>query len=133
MAKPHEARHYLRDVSSPMKLRLGGAVKNLRGLAEALDIMDEKTFKAHMGGKRNDFASWVKTELGDDVLATRMRLSKTREDMLKAVDDRYIELDEILAKCHITSGEFMSLGAVDFVIGVVIGFLGGLILATLFG
>ena len=130
MAKVHEAKHYLRD-AKPMKLRLG-SVKNLKSLAEALDLMDTKTFRTHMKGK-NSFAAWISRELGDDELAKRMRMSKTQEDMLKAVDDRYIELDEIIASSHMTSGEFLSIGAVDFIIGVIIGFMGGLILATLFG
>lgn len=84
-------------------------------------------------GKKNDFAGWVSRELGDDDLAKRMRLSRTREDMLKAVDDRCIEVDELIASSHMTSGEFLSIGAVDFIIGMIIGFMGGLILATLFG
>lgn len=130
MVKFHEAKHYLRDVR-PLKIR-SWKVKNLRCLAEALDLMDNKTFKSHIRGK-NSFAAWVERELGDDDLAKRMRLSRTREDLLKVADDRYIELDEVIASSHMTSGEFLSIGAVDFVIGIIIGFMGGLILATLFG
>ncbi len=133
MVTAKEAEHILRHVKDDRSFRLhmGASIRSLKEMAEALDIMADRTFGHHVSEARNDFASWVKDVLGDDQLAAGLCKMKGREAILKAVDDRIEELERRMAESHVTTKELMSMGAVDFVIGMIIGFIGGLVVATL--
>jgi len=128
-----EAEHILRHVKDDrsFKLHMGTSIRSLREMAEALDLMADKTFNHHVTETRNDFSNWVKDVLEDEELAMQIHHLKGREAILKKVDDRIAELEKKMAESHITTKELMSMGAVDFVIGMIIGFIGGLVLAAM--
>lgn len=133
MTTAKEAEHILRDVrgNKVFQLHMGAGLNSLKDLAEALDIMSEKTFGHHVSDKKNDFASWVKEVLEDERLADDLEKCKTRQSVLKKIDERIEELEYKLSQSHVTTKEIMGLGAVDFIVGLIIGFLGGLVLASL--
>ena len=133
MTTVKEAEHILRDVKGAkvFQLHMGADINSLKDLAEALDIMSDKTFGHHVSAKKNDFAAWVRAVLEDDPLADDMLKCKTKQSSLKKIDERIEELDYRLSQSHITTKEIMGLGAVDFIVGLIVGFLGGLVLASL--
>ncbi len=63
-------------------------VKNLSELSDVMKEMDDETFSYHVGEGRNDFSSWVKDIIGDNVLAGKLNQLKSREEMNKAVEVR---------------------------------------------
>lgn len=133
MATAKEAEHILRPVKGQhvFQLHMGASIHSLKELAEALDLMAEKSFQHHVTESRNDFSNWVKDVLGDDELAAVIHPLRGREAILKKLDDRIEQLEHKLAESHVTTKELMSMGAVDFVIGLIIGFIGGLIVAMM--
>jgi hypothetical protein len=133
MVSAKEAEHILRHVKDDRSFRLhmGTSIRSLKELSEALDIMADRTFHHHVTEARNDFSNWVKDVLGDEELAEGMRRLRGREAILKRVDDRVEELEKKMSESHVTTKELMSMGAVDFVIGMIIGFIGGLVLAMM--
>ena len=133
MVSAKEAEHILRHVKGDhaFRLHMGTSIRSLKEMAEALDIMADRTFHHHVTDARNDFSSWVKDVLGDEGLAGSLRGIKSREAMVAKMDGRIEELEKKMAESHITTKEIMSMGAVDFVIGMIIGFIGGLVLAVM--
>lgn len=65
------------------KTHTGIEIWGLQDLLDYLEITDEKTFKHHVSGKKNDFAQWIDNVLGDKDLATRLRTTK---NLLKTQD-----------------------------------------------
>src|SRR3989344_5796651 len=116
MVTVKEAEYILRHVKddSAFRLHMGTNIRSLKELAEALDIMADKTFTHHITETRNDFGNWTRDVLGDTELATSLHKLKTREAILKKVDDRIEELERKMAESHITTKDFMGMGAVDF-------------------
>ncbi len=133
MVSIKDAEHILRDVKGQkaFQLHMGANINSLKDLAEALDIMSEKTFNHHVSASKNDFAAWVRDVLEDEELAAVIAKCKTKQNALKKIDERIEELDYRLSQSHITTKEIMGLGAVDFIVGLIVGFLGGLVLASL--
>ncbi len=133
MTSAKEAEHILRQVKDDraFRLHMGTSIRSLKELAEALDLMADRSFAHHVTGARNDFGIWIKDVIGDDELARSVAKLQNREAILKKVDDRIEELVQKMAESHVTTKELMSMGAVDFAIGMVIGFIGGLIVAAL--
>ncbi|NQV09395.1 hypothetical protein HQ529_06095 [Candidatus Woesearchaeota archaeon] len=60
----------------------GSVIKDLKGLAEALDQMSDDTFYYHVGELRNDFHNWTKDVLKEVELAEKLLDDKTRESHL---------------------------------------------------
>jgi len=133
MTTAREAEHILRDVKNPsaFNLHMGVSLHSLKDLAEALDIMSDTTFKHHVSDKKNDFGNWVGDVLMDKQLAADIKNLKTKTSILKKVDERIEELEYRLSQSHITTKEILGFGAVDFIVGLIIGLLGGLVLASL--
>lgn len=133
MVSAKEAEHILRSVKDDraFKLHMGTTIRSLKELAEALDLMADRTFHHHVTETRNDFGNWVRDVLSDHELAQSVAKLKTREAILKKLDDRIEELEHKMAESHVTTKELMSMGAVDFVIGMIIGFIGGLVVAAM--
>ncbi len=133
MASAKEAEHILRHVKDDkaFRLHMGTSIRSLKEMAEALDIMADKTFSHHVTETRNDFSTWVRDVLGDDQLADSIKSLRSREAVVKKVEARVGELERKMAESHITTSELMSMGAVDFVIGMIIGFIGGLVLSMM--
>jgi hypothetical protein len=128
-----DAEHILRDVKGKgvFQLHMGATINSLKDLAEALDIMSDKSFGHHVTATKNDFGSWIRDVLGDTELADAVYKCKSKQSILKKVDERIEELEYRLSQSHITTKEIMGLGAVDFIVGLIVGFLGGLVLASL--
>jgi len=133
MTTAKEAEHILRDVKGKavFQLHMGASINSLKDLAEALDIMASKTYGHHVTSSRNDFANWIREVLDDEDLADAVKKCKGKESVLKKIDERIEALEYKLSQSHITTKEILGLGAVDFIVGVIIGFLGGLVLASL--
>ncbi|OIO63655.1 hypothetical protein COT48_06245 [Candidatus Woesearchaeota archaeon CG08_land_8_20_14_0_20_47_9] len=75
-------------------IHMGSSIRNIRELAEAIDIMDERSFKHHMRDDKNDFATWVKDVIGDFELAAEMQRINTREGLVNAIKRRILDLAE---------------------------------------
>ncbi len=69
----------------------GTEIRSLEGLVSALKDMDESIFRTHVDDDHNDFADWIGLVMGDDSLAEKMRSMKTREALLKALEDLYVK------------------------------------------
>ena len=63
----------------------GRVLRNLRDLVNALESMDEKIFKHHVSGKKNDFAAWIKDVFGETKLATSIAKNKTASSIAKKI------------------------------------------------
>jgi len=64
----------------------GSIARNLEDLKNVLLKMDKKCFIYHVNKEKNDFSIWVKEVLGDDVLADKLKKSKTIKTIIKAVE-----------------------------------------------
>jgi len=79
--------HYFRLIN-------GRILKNLHELANALKSIDDAAFKFHVNENGNHFGNWVRDVFKDEALANSIFSSKTREEMLKAVESRLMAKDE---------------------------------------
>jgi hypothetical protein len=118
--------------SEVFKLCDGRILKNLNDLLEALKTMGADIFAHHVIPERNDFSNWVKSCVGDGILADRL-LNAGRQD--KAYRLVFQRIEELTTRTGAPvqqpenkeiKGEF-----VDFLLGLVIGFIIGLIIKTL--
>ena len=131
MVTAKEAEHILREVkgNSSFRLHMGADIKSLKELAEALDIMADKAFSHHITESRNDFSVWVRDVLGDEELARKIAQMKNKAAIRFAIIRRIEEHENKMAETHVTTTELLNMGAVDFLIGMIIGFVGGIIVA----
>ena len=90
-------------------LATGESVQSLRELYEAMDTMSDDAYSHHIKGKKNDFAEWVETLYGDDKLAHKLRMSKTREQAKRAIEERIDELIKLEEKHDTEKGFFNAL------------------------
>ena len=106
-------------------IHMGPSIKNLQELADALEIMDEDTFKHHVTKDRNDFSNWVNNVICDTELSQDLLNVKTREDALKITKQRVKQLKKLkinnLIKENLPpfNNEFL----IGLVLGLVLGFL----------
>lgn len=71
----------------------GLKVSNIRDLVHQLELMNDKTFKAHVNEEKNDFANWIRYVFKDDVLANRLHKSNKKEEIIQILEDRIVELE----------------------------------------
>ena len=57
----------------------GQCIASLKDLAQALESMEDGTFHHHVNDARNDFSSWAKGALKDDVLSEQLLGAKDRK------------------------------------------------------
>ncbi len=128
----NEARFLLSDAKeeNSFNLQNGGRLKNLRELAEALDIMPGEVFLHHVTEEKNDFVNWVNDVIGDKELAKEISKTRLRSIMLSKVANRVKKLNERLDEGTIPSQEFLRSGRTDFVVGILVGFLASLLVTT---
>jgi len=69
----------------------GEILKNLNDLLECIKIIDPTTFSHHFNSEKNDFYNWTRDVLKDTVLAKQLLKSKTREEMIKSIEQRLIK------------------------------------------
>lgn len=75
----------------------GRILRNMKDLAEALEIMSDETFSHHVNAEKNDFANWVRDIIKDEKLARDLSRSNDRAVAAKAVSARETSLTARLA------------------------------------
>jgi len=108
----------------------GGHINSIYQLADTLSSISAKSFNHHVSSLRNDFANWVRDVIQDSELAPVLAALKTRTHMEKAVRERIKELEAQSLPAH-SSTNLLKSGVVDFVIGLIVGAVAGLIIASL--
>ena len=90
MVTKEYATNYLRDVAPEQCFWVnnGPILKNLGELANALPEMNDETFHHHVNAEKNDFSNWVKNVIGDEKLANDLLSSKSKESVLKKINNR---------------------------------------------
>ncbi|MBR9692786.1 hypothetical protein GOV07_02525 [Candidatus Woesearchaeota archaeon] len=68
---------------APFILMDGTELTSLPKLCEALLNMSDATFYHHVTPERNDFSTWIRDSLGDEVLAARVMHSPSKYEMAK--------------------------------------------------
>jgi len=59
---------------------LGGhKIKNVKDLADALEMIDENHFKHHVNDKKNDFANWIRDVFEEFDLAEKVKTAKNKD------------------------------------------------------
>ena len=70
------------------RLHMGTNIRNLKELAEALEIMADRTFFHHVGDGKNDFSSWIRDVFHDQKLANDLLSSKNKESAASKLRSR---------------------------------------------
>ncbi len=76
----------------------GVVIKNLHELIDALEIIDEDTFKHHVNAPMDDFAGWIRNVIKDTNLADKVSKIKTREEMITLLETEPVQVEEIVSK-----------------------------------
>src|SRR3989344_2174521 len=105
----------------------GGEVKNLKMLAEALPLMPALSFHYHVSKHHNDFAEWVRDIVGDWQLADSIEHAETKREMAESVMHRVESLNRAVSEHSLSYDPFMFSGAKEFIVGITIGFIIGMI------
>jgi hypothetical protein len=131
----HETRHerFLGDVAQEhcFHLKGGKVVKNLCELHDTLLEMDEDTFNHHVTRDRNDFKNWVEHVIKDHELAQQISQRHSRRAMVAAVYKRIEALEKEKQKKICEQREHINCGLREFLAGIALGILIGLIIARL--
>ncbi|MFC1690562.1 hypothetical protein ACFL0W_00145 [Nanoarchaeota archaeon] len=130
---PDKAADLLGNVkkSRHFNVHMGASIGSLHQLIEALDVMSKDSFEHHINEHKNDFAKWIEHSVEDIVLAVDVKDLKNRDKIKKAIEERIAELEKIRSKGKLISAhEWMNYGVVDFVLGVLVGFLAGVIISV---
>ncbi len=69
-------------------------LKNIHDLLDALEIIDEDTYKHHVTHDRNDFADWITEAIKNKKLAEKIDKCATREEMIAALESEPILLEQ---------------------------------------
>ncbi|MDK2849704.1 MAG: hypothetical protein PWP03_289 [Candidatus Woesearchaeota archaeon] len=59
----------------------GIVLKSLLELVDALEFMDDETFRYHVNDLRNDFYNWIKDVFNEDELAVRVLSANDKHEM----------------------------------------------------
>ena len=83
-------RKWLNDVPADNVFWLndGTSIRNITELSAAFRTMKDVVYKFHATENKNDFASWLKLVVGDEVLATNLSKCKSRIMAAKMVEER---------------------------------------------
>ncbi len=90
MVTKDEAKNYLGD-AAPEKcfwVNNGPILKNLDEFANCLPQMNDECFQHHVNNDKNDFSNWINEVVGDKKLANDLLSSKTKNSMIKKVNNR---------------------------------------------
>ena len=69
------------------KLDDGTIIKTMKDMVDALEYMDDKTFKRYSNRQKNDFANWAKYVLKNSMLARELSKIKSREELIAKLKD----------------------------------------------
>jgi len=62
-------------------VRDGIVLKSLLELVDALEFMDDETFRYHVNDVRNDFYNWIKDVFGEEELAVRVLSANNKNEI----------------------------------------------------
>lgn len=96
--------------------------KNIFELRKAVQEMNDDEFSHHLNNEKNDFANWIEHCLDDKILAEDVQKAKTKDEVIKCIDNRTGLLTKEIGKSHIVN-DFTLLK--DFLIGLIIGLIAG--------
>lgn len=114
------------------RLHMGTNIRNLSELAEALEIMADRSFYHHVSETKNDFSNWIKDVVGDEELASKVLKLNSKEAMMKQIKKRIDLLERKHVENQFCQKDFMKCGINDFAVGALIGFIIGVIIAAVF-
>lgn len=120
------------DAHHHFHVHTGSGLKNLYELSEALEIMDEATFKHHVNKEKNDFANWIRDVIGDLKLAEEIVNYYDKKRISNSVKNRIKELELSIAEQPHVRAAF-KIGIYDFIMGLVIGFFIGILVKVMLG
>ena len=72
----------------------GRILKNSNELADALETMNDDTYRYHANNEKNDFYNWIKDVIKDRKLALMLKKSRNRESAAKKTRARVKELNK---------------------------------------
>lgn len=72
----------------------GPIVGNISELPEAIEGVDDDTFRHHLNNDKNDFAVWIAEVLGDHTLAKRVSKSKSKRSFINKLRKRISTLQQ---------------------------------------
>lgn len=131
---PEEAKDILEEVPADkhFRIHLGTNISNLKGLLEALEIISNDSFKHHVSKTKNDFSKWVSDVVGDVDFASELRKVHTKKGSVKLLKRRIRFLERKASEGKpLSAKEWMEYGRVDFLLGLIIGFIIGIIIVAL--
>lgn len=79
----HELSQTVVDPEHYFWLKNGFVMKSVKDLLENLKSMDDGLFRFHVGHHKNDFANWVAHVFKQDALATMMKKTRSREELVE--------------------------------------------------
>ena len=90
---------FLRNIEGPecFWVNNGPIVASLEHLASAIRGMKKELFLHHCNKDKNDFANWIEAVVGDVKLAAQMRKSRSRRNILQALNQRIKALKKVAA------------------------------------
>lgn len=129
--KEEDAERYLKRVpeDQAFKLHKGTTIRDMKELAELLDIMSPESFEHHVNGEKNDFANWIRDAVGDKEFADKVQGIDDRKKLLNRIRDHIHDLEMTKVEGGIPTRNYLKSGVVDFGIGITLGFFIGLIVA----
>lgn len=128
-----EAERSLLDVKPEHHFHVkdGAVIKNLYELHDKLLDMDDSTFQHHVREDGNDFKNWVNDVLNDEPLAEELAKRRSRKAMIEAIDKRLKSLETLKQKKGCEHRIHINCGVRDFLVGIALGILIGLMIARL--
>jgi len=121
------------DPNYTFKLHLGAEIRSLNELSEVLEVITEESFRHHVNEHKNDFARWILDVIKDRELFNQINHLKSRHEIKKRIDERIAMLEKVTKRGRpFYSDELMNIGIKDFAIGVVIGFVLGVVARYIF-
>jgi len=129
-----EAEERLSEVSEAKHFvtKDGSRLKSINDLKEKAKDMSQETFGHHVNDDKNDFHKWVKDVHEDHQLASDIEHVKSAQELHDKVSNRVGFLQRLRDKeVAFLTRHHIRLGAFDFVFGLCVGVVVGLILAQI--
>ncbi|MBW3012138.1 hypothetical protein KY311_03055 [Candidatus Woesearchaeota archaeon] len=120
----------------------GAVVKSLVELARTIELMDDSTFRHHVADGRNDFSSWIQDIVKDSSLANDIQNLKSKEHIIRKIEDRITQLRRLERKLNETETEKISVPGLqkqkydsssvkEYLYGLIIGIIVGVLIGLL--
>jgi malonyl CoA-acyl carrier protein transacylase len=109
----------------------GAWITNLGELRDKLGSMDDATFKHHVTNEKNDFHNWVKDVVGDSELADQLAKANSQQEAAALVEKRVAWLETKKKESLCEHRKHLNCGAMEFMEGLALGIIIGLILARI--